>query len=159
MEQKTAFMISATKSEEERVTIKVLGRKPINSPAIPGMKIKGKKAATVVIVDVVTGIAISLVPNFAASIRLFPACLCLYMFSTITMALSTSRPNERIRLNRTTMLRVNPITLRIIILTKNERGIATATKRALLIPITKRRTKKTRTKPVIILFSKSVTIC
>ena len=52
-------MISATKREEERVTIKVLGRKLINSPAIPGMKIKGKKAATVVIVDVVTGIAIS----------------------------------------------------------------------------------------------------
>ena len=77
MEQRTELMISATKREEERVTIKVLGRKLINSPAIPGIKIKGKKAATVVIVDVVTGIAISLVPNMAASILLFPACLCL----------------------------------------------------------------------------------
>ena len=66
-------MISATKREEERVTIKVLGRKLINSPAIPGMKIKGKKAATVVIVEVVTGIAISLVPNNGSFDSAFPS--------------------------------------------------------------------------------------
>ena len=130
----------------------------MNSPAIPGIKIKGKKAAIVVIVEVVTGIAISLVPNTAASIRFFPACLWRKMFSTITMALSTRRPSERIKLKRTTMLRVKPITLRIIILNRKERGIAIATRSALLIPITSSRTKKTSTNPLNILFSRSLTI-
>ena len=75
VEHKTGFIKTATKSDDERVTMSVFGRKLMNSPAIPGINIKGKNAATVVIVEVVTGMAISFVPRTAASIRFFPACL------------------------------------------------------------------------------------
>ena len=75
VEHKTGFIITATKREDESVTMSVFGRKPMNSPAIPGININGKNAATVVIVEVVTGMAISFVPKIAASIRFFPACL------------------------------------------------------------------------------------
>ena len=74
VEHKTGFIMTATKSEEDKVIMRVFGRNPINSPAIPGIKINGKNAATGVIVEVVTGRAISLVPNIAASIRFLPAC-------------------------------------------------------------------------------------
>jgi hypothetical protein len=80
------------------------------------------------------------------------------MFSTITIALSTSSPSERIKLKRTTIFSVNPITLRTIMLARKESGIATATRRALLIPITSSSTRNTSTNPLKILFSRSFTI-
>ncbi len=41
----------AINKEEIRTHIRVIGRYFINSPAIPGQKIKGRKAAKVVAVD------------------------------------------------------------------------------------------------------------
>ena len=55
---KTGIKIRAIKSDEESIARRVTGRKNINSPAIPGQKIKGKKAASVVDVDATTGINI-----------------------------------------------------------------------------------------------------
>ena len=54
----------------------------------------------------ITGQATSAVPSCAASTREYPISMCRWMFSTITIALSTSIPSDRIRLNRTIMLSV-----------------------------------------------------
>ena len=48
----------------------------MNSPMIPGQKSIGKKAATVVSVEVVTGQATSAVPSIAAATRALPICMC-----------------------------------------------------------------------------------
>ena len=74
VEHRTGLINIATNNDEERVIISVFGKNLMNSPAIPGMKIKGKKAAMVVMVEVVTGTAISFTPIIAASTRFFPAC-------------------------------------------------------------------------------------
>ena len=62
----------ATKRELESTMITVLGRKPMNSPMTPGQNTIGRKAPTVVAVDVITGHATSAVPISAAWARLFP---------------------------------------------------------------------------------------
>ena len=50
------------------------------------------------------------------------------MFSTITMALSTSIPRARMRENSTTMFRVIPSTFRVMKVRSMEKGMATPTK-------------------------------
>ena len=52
VEHRTGLINIATNKEDERVMINVNGKNLMNSPAIPGMKIKGKKAAMVVMVEV-----------------------------------------------------------------------------------------------------------
>ena len=74
VEHRTGLINIATNKEDERVMMRVIGKNLMNSPEIPGMKINGKKAAIVVMVEVVTGTAISLTPIIAASTRFFPAC-------------------------------------------------------------------------------------
>ena len=51
---------SAIKSEDVKTQINVMGRYFINSPASPGQKIKGRKAAKVVAVEAIIGSAIFL---------------------------------------------------------------------------------------------------
>ena len=46
-----------------------MGRYFINCPIIPGQKAKGKKAAKVVAVEAIIGMATSPTPNFAALIN------------------------------------------------------------------------------------------
>ena len=50
--------IKAINNEAERTATKVIGRNFINSPTIPGQKIRGKKAAKVVVVEAIIGQAI-----------------------------------------------------------------------------------------------------
>ena len=49
---------SAIKREDVKTQIKVIGRYFMNSPASPGQKIKGRKAANVVAVEAIIGSAI-----------------------------------------------------------------------------------------------------
>ena len=63
------FMKIATKSDEPKTTDKVIGKKIINCPITPGQVPSGTKAATVVAVEIIIGIAISPIPFFAAFIR------------------------------------------------------------------------------------------
>jgi 3-hydroxymyristoyl/3-hydroxydecanoyl-(acyl carrier protein) dehydratase len=63
----------ATKSELISVMLSVIGSHFMNAPMMPGQKISGAKAATVVAVDVITGQATSAVPRRAAS-RRRPVC-------------------------------------------------------------------------------------
>ena len=55
-------MTRATKSEEAKTIISVIGRNFMNSPMIPGHSAKGINAATVVAVDDIIGQATSPTP-------------------------------------------------------------------------------------------------
>ena len=66
-EVKTGLITKATKSEEERTIIKVIGKYFKNSPMIPGQINSGIKAAKVVAVEAIIGKATSPVPYLAAS--------------------------------------------------------------------------------------------
>ena len=56
----TGMKKRAITKDEESIAKRVTGKKNINSPAIPGQKINGKKAASVVEVEANTGINIFL---------------------------------------------------------------------------------------------------
>ena len=71
--QRVGTMTSATKSELVSVTMRVLGRKPMNSPTSPGQKRSGAKAASVVAVAAMMGTATSPVAFLAASVRSHPS--------------------------------------------------------------------------------------
>ena len=64
---------SPTKSDEVKVMIRVSGRYFMNSPTIPGQNVNGRKAAKVVAVEAIIGMATSPVPSLAASISLQPS--------------------------------------------------------------------------------------
>ena len=57
---KVGTKISAMRSDAVRVAIKVIGRKAMNSPTIPGQKSRGAKAARVVAVEAMIGHAMRL---------------------------------------------------------------------------------------------------
>ena len=80
------------------------------------------------------------------------------MFSTMTMALSTSMPRARIRLNSTTMLRVIPIAWMTMKLTNIDMGMASPTNQLLRKPMKKSSTRTTRIRPLRMLFSSSATM-
>ena len=75
------------------------------------------------------------------------------------MALSTSSPSARIRLNRITKFRVKPSASSTRKLNSIDNGTAAATNRALRSPITISSTRATKMNPVRMLFSRSVTSC
>ena len=61
------------RSEEHSTTDRVIGKKTINLPILPGHNPSGINAATVVAVDMIIGKAISEMPFFVASILLMPS--------------------------------------------------------------------------------------
>ena len=67
-EVKTGLMTNATKSDEDKTIIRVLGKYPIKLPIKPGQNAKGTNASKVVKVEAIIGKATSPVPCFAASI-------------------------------------------------------------------------------------------
>ena len=77
------------------------------------------------------------------------------MFSTITMALSTSMPVASTRLNSTIMFSVVPQTAISVKPISSESGIASPTNTALRTPRNTSRTATTSTKPEKMLFSSS----
>ena len=64
---RAGLITKATNREEVSVMIRVMGRYFMNSPMIPGQAIIGKKAASVVTVDPITGHATSDAAFMAAS--------------------------------------------------------------------------------------------
>src|SRR5690554_3413631 len=72
-EVSTGLITKATNKEEERTMIRVMGRNFINSPMISSQNASGKKADTVVNVEVIIGQATSPTPSFAARIGDFPS--------------------------------------------------------------------------------------
>ena len=91
----------ATNKEDPNTTESVIGRYIINSPITPGQSPRGIKAAIVVAVEIIIGIAISLIPCFAASILGIPSSsIKRYTFSTTTIPLSTNIPSPIINPKR-----------------------------------------------------------
>ncbi len=74
-EVKTGLITRATKREEAKTMIRVIGMYFINSPIIPGQKARGIKAARVVRVDAMIGNATSPAPYLAASFPEKPFCI------------------------------------------------------------------------------------
>src|SRR5690606_22476276 len=71
-EVNTGFIIKATRRDENRTRINVMGRYFINSPNRPGQNAIGTKAAIVVAVLAMIGTATSPAPYLAASMGLYP---------------------------------------------------------------------------------------
>ena len=80
------------------------------------------------------------------------------MFSTITIALSTSIPSARMRLNNTTMFIVMPTSCMMLKDNSIESGIAIPTNDALRMPSAKSNTATTRMSPETMLFSRLLTM-
>ena len=80
------------------------------------------------------------------------------MFSTTTMALSTSMPRARIRLNSTTMFRVNPTSCRTTKEISIDSGIAIPTNGAVRTPRKNSSTATTSSNPEMMLFSRLLTM-
>ncbi len=80
------------------------------------------------------------------------------MFSTTTMALSTSMPSARIRLNSTTMFRVKPIICMITNEISMDSGIASPTNGAVRVPRKNSSTAITSSSPEMMLFSRLLTM-
>ena len=88
----------------------------------------GMNTASVVMVEAVTAIPTSEAPSTEAFLGEDPSSvLCLKMFSSTTMELSTSIPMERARPARETMLRFTPKTAMIGKVSSTERGIESPT--------------------------------
>src|SRR4030042_565871 len=143
------FITIATKSEDERPIMTVMGRYFMNSPIIPVQNRSGKNAASVVRVEDTTAGPTSTVALTVACSLGTPCSMKRYMFSTMTMASSTTRPITRVREKSTIMLSVMPMELSVIKVINIEKGIAMLTRMAFLMPITKKRTATTSIKPVI----------
>ena len=130
----------------------------MNWPMMPVQKRSGAKAATVVAVDAATAPATSLVPSIAAVIRSAPSSMCRKTFSTMTIALSTNIPSAMISAKSTIMFRVIPKASMKRNASSIESGMARATKNEFRTPMKKSSTPTTRSRPVMIPFSSSLTM-
>src|SRR6056297_363011 len=152
------FINMATNKEEPSTTDNVMGKKIINSPIMPGQVPNGTKAATVVAVDMIMGMAISPIPFLAASLRDMPSCsIRRYTFSTTTTPLSTNIPNPIMRPKRIIVFRVYPIADKIIKDMNMDMGMAKPTNSAFLKPKKNINTVTTSMIPKMMLFTKSST--
>ena len=93
----TGIKKRAITSDEDSIARSVTGRKNINSPAIPGQKINGKKAARVVEVEAKTGINIFFADSKKTFLSLNPSLALLFAYSTTIIAPSISIPTDNIR--------------------------------------------------------------
>ena len=72
-ETSTELKNIATSKDEPNTTDKVIGKKTINLPILPGHNPNGINAAIVVAVEIIIGNAISEIPFLVASILLRPS--------------------------------------------------------------------------------------
>ena len=131
----TGIKIKAIVNEDVKTASKVTGRKNINSPAIPGQNINGKKAANVVDVDAITGTDICRADKTKTSFLLRPSLDLLFAYSTTMIAPSIKIPTDKINANNTTTLMVTLKNDKIIIDIKKEKGIERLTRKDDFFPI------------------------
>src|SRR5690606_22852290 len=74
-EVRTGLITKATKRDEDKTMIKVMGRNFINSPMISSQKANGRNAERVVSVEVIIGHATSPTPSLAALIGDLPSLI------------------------------------------------------------------------------------
>ena len=126
---------NATSNDELKTAKSVTGRKNINSPAIPGQKIRGKKAAKVVKVEASTGKNIFCADNLNILSFVKPSFDLRLAYSTTIIAPSISIPTDNISENRTTTFIVTLKKESIIIEHKNDVGIEMLTNKPDFQPI------------------------
>ncbi len=81
-------------------------------PVIPDTKVSGKNTATVTSVVTITESHTSLVPYLAASLGRLPRSTCFVMFSSTTMASSTTIPMAIEREDKDIMFNDSPVAYR-----------------------------------------------
>ena len=122
----------------------------MNFPVVDSQNSKGKKAASVVAVELIIGQNIRSPAILNASRRTTPSSILRSANSTMTMALSTKTPTERMSPNKIIMLMVSPMMRK----PKNEirklAGIAQPTNIAERQPRAAIQTMKTKTTALII---------
>jgi len=99
----------------------------------------GRKTATVASVEEVTAVVISRAPVYAATIGLSPSATCRLMFSSTTIASSTTRPMATIMPPRVRMFRVMPCHHSTSSAASSESGIETP---ATIVALPLRRNRK-----------------
>ena len=136
-----------------------MGKYIINLPTMPGQNASGKNGAMVVSVPVKIGRNTSPAAIFAASIILklspFPSRKILCVFSTTTIASSTTIPSAKMKANITSMFIVNPICGSMIYAKAILNGTDSPTNIALVMPIKNINTKTTKINPIIIVLLSS----
>ena len=111
------------------------------------MKAVGRNTATRVNVVAMTARPISSAASMAAWYGVFPILRCRAMFSTSTMASSTSIPTTRARARSEMMFRVNPAKYMTINAGMMERGRAVAEMTVALKSLKKNQTTTTASMP------------
>ena len=154
----TGLTNRATNKEEESTIISVIGRNFMNSPIKSFQKSSGTNAATVVAVEAIIAVATSPTPSLDASAGLLPSPRSLYIFSTTTIPLSTSIPSASMRENKTIIFRVLPPKFNIAMPISMDSGIAMPTNNELRRPRKNTSTMTTKSTPMMILFSKLLTM-
>ena len=117
-------------------------------PMMPGRKVSGKNAATVVAVAAITGTITWSTPRIAAVRRDKPVSCCRRkLFSTITIAWSTISPRTSTSANSVLPLSVSPARLSAIKLTANVSGMPRAVISALRTPMNSSKITTSNTRP------------
>ena len=107
---KTGLITNATNNDANKVIIKVIGKKYMNLPTMPGQNNNGKNGATFTNVPVSTGQKTSPAASFTASMMVMSLCLLKIRceFSITTIASSTTIPNANKNANNTITFNENP---------------------------------------------------
>ena len=92
-------------------------------PAIPGTMVRGRNTQSIVNVDAMMEIPTSLVPCTAASFGFSPLSIWVVMFSSATIASSTTIPIAMERADMEMMFRVLPVANRYMRDARSEIGI------------------------------------
>ena len=122
----------------------------MNLPVIVSQNSSGIKAASVVAVDDIIGQNIRSPASLKASRRARPSSILRSAYSTMTMALSTRTPTDRIRPNKIIILMVSPWIKNRKKAIKKQAGIAQPTNTAERQPSAAIQTIKTKTTALMI---------
>ncbi|MBA7658962.1 hypothetical protein ES703_66925 [subsurface metagenome] len=149
--------MSATSSEAIRAKVMVRAKGINNWPTIPPTKASGMKMTMVARVAEVMGVATSLTPLRAASLKCSPCCIRRYITSITTMLLSITRPTTMaiaLRVSRLMVIPHNRMARKPMMILK---GIETAVTREARKAIRKRKTTMmARTPPIMVLRIRSL---
>ena len=101
--------VSATRLENNTAAARVIPNSRNRRPTSPSINDKGTNTATSTSVVAITANPISLEPSMAARRGFWPSSIRLNMFSSTTIASSTTRPIANTRPNKVNTLMVYPI--------------------------------------------------
>ena len=146
LDENIGTTVRATTRDARRAIIIVKQKSSNITEAIPPLSAIGRNTSTVVRVDAITAINISLEPFIAASFASPHSCLTLKIFSRTTIELSTSIPTTRVRAQRVIRFRVISWNFISANVASRDVGIDTAITRVVFIFPRNRKTTSTASK-------------